>query len=120
VVSGEASVTEGYVPGAAGAAGLARYFVWRWGESRLAPVVRDGLEPQRQLGIDVGSHVSLTVARHHIDARRFVVRGITHDITLPWPWYTTYYLEALPAGGNWLTLGGTADQGIGSSATLAP
>lgn len=100
--------------------GLAEYLTWRYGSGRLRPSVVDQHQIVRQLGIDVGTHVTLTADRWHIDGVRFVVRSIQHDVAQKGlDWRTTYGLEELPAGGDWFTLDGSSAQGLDSSATLA-
>lgn len=48
-----------------------------------------------------------------------VVRGLTHHIARPWPWYTTYSTEELPPVVRWVAIDGGAAVGIGSAARLA-
>jgi hypothetical protein len=113
-------IDDAYVNGPGQAEGLAGYAIWRYDLPRVRPVVTDGLEPVRQLGVRVGDHLDLTVTRYRVSAMRTVVRGIRHRIIRPWPWHTDYALEELPDdGGDWVTIGGGASKGIGSSATLA-
>ena len=102
-----------YVPGPAAARGVGQYLVWRYEDSRLAPTVTDGKKPVRQLTARVGQHAALTVSRYRIDGMNTLVRGVTHRISQPWPWYTDYVLEELrDGGGDFVTIDGTADDGI--------
>lgn len=109
-----------YVGGPAAARGLGQYLTWRYEDSRLAPVISDGLKPVRQLNAHVGHHPNVSIDRYRISGMRTVVRGVTHRIQRPWPWMTEYALEELPAGGNFVRIDGTASDGIDSSAVLAP
>jgi hypothetical protein len=114
-----AQTDDTYVSGPGQAEGLARYRVWRWETSRMQPVVRDALRPDRQLVARVGDTMALTVTKYRIDDIRCTVRGVTHRIGRPMPWYTEYALEELPTAATWVAIDGGADLGIGSSAHLA-
>ena len=108
------------VPSKAAAGGMADYLTWRYGTARLRPGVTDQHDMARQLSLDVGSHVTLSADRWHIDADRYVVRAIEVDVSRGGlEWETTYGLEELPSGGDWFTLDGSAAQGLGGSAVLA-
>lgn len=111
---------ESYINGPGQAQGLARYLLWRWGASRLRFTLMDAMAPQRQLTVRPGAHITATVDRYHISALPTVVRGVQHRISRPWPWRTDYAVEELPAGSRtYITLGGGASLGLGSSAVLA-
>lgn len=109
-----------YVPAGGGAQGLAGYLTWRYGTARLRPDVKDQHQPTRQLTLDIGSHVTLSADRWYIDADRYVVRSIEHDIShAGLVWETTYGLEELPGGGgDWVTLNNVS-AGLDTSAVLA-
>lgn len=103
------------------ALGLAEYWTWRYGDARLRPTITDQHHMDRQLALDVGSHVTLSADRWHVDSDRYVVRSIEHDVSGGGlEWETSLGLEELPAvGGDWLTLDGTTAQGLDGSAVLA-
>lgn len=112
-----------FIASAGMAEGMADYMTWRYGTARLRPSVTDQHHPIRQLTLDVGSHVTLSADRWYIDADRYVVRSIEHEVSRGgWEWETTYGLEELPASGSdgdWVRIDGGPAAGIDSSAVLA-
>lgn len=112
-----------YIASAGAAEGMADHLTWRYGTARLRPSVTDQHHPVRQLTLDVGSHVTLSADRWYIDADRYLVRSIEHEVSRGgYEWETTYGLEELPASGSdgdWVLIDGGPAAGIDSSAVLA-
>jgi len=99
------------------ARGVAEYVAWRYGAARYRPVVTDQHQPVRQLTHDIGAHLTLSADRWLIDADRYVVRTIEHDVR-GLEWETTFGLEELPDSTGWVTL--DSDRGLDhASAVLA-
>ena len=113
---------ETYLAGRAGAEGILRYHLWRYGRPRLRPVVTDALKPGRMLGIRPGDRLSMVQTRYSLPATVFAVSSVTHRIARPdaLDWRTEYSLEELPSdAGPWATIGGGAVRGIGGTAETA-
>lgn len=91
------------------ARGLAEYRTWRYGASRYRPDVTLQHFPVRQLTTGIGAHVTLSADRWLIDADRYVVRTVEHDIGEGGlEWETTLGLEELPDTDGWVTLDSSA------------
>jgi hypothetical protein len=110
-----------YVPGPAAAEGLADHITWRYGAGRARPQVIDQFFPFRMLDLNQpGDRVILSADRWYFDAMPTVLRSLSGEFALGGTIFrVTYGLEELPASSSWVTLDGSASEGIGGSAALA-
>lgn len=113
---------DAYIGSAGQAEGLVGYLLWRYDQPRVRPQPKDQLKFPRMLGMKVGDTLALRVTYYRLQMATYNVASISHAIGRPnaQDWTTTYTTEALPAdAGPWVTIGGGAGAGIGSSRSLA-
>jgi len=101
------------------AQGLADSIVYRYKTPRTRPNLTLVNTWPDQLSRDICDRVAATSTRLSLSAVPYLIRGVTTTVTDGLYWVTSYKLEEVPTGGNWVTIGGTADQGVGGSAILA-
>jgi len=99
--------------------GLADSIVYRYATPRTRPNLTLVNTWPDQLSRDLCDRVAATSTRLSLSAVPYLIRGVTTTVSDPNYWVTSYKLEEVPAGGNWVTIGGTADQGVGGAAILA-
>jgi hypothetical protein len=112
-------ISTSLVSGLSMAQGLANSIVYRYKTPRTRPNLTLVNTWPDQLSRDLCDRIAVTSTRLSLSAVPYLIRSLTTTVNDGLYWTTSYKLEEVPTGGNWVTIGGTADQGVGGSAILA-
>lgn len=110
-------ISSDYIGTLGQAQALANYIVWRYGTLRARPSVTFTNRFPTQLAREIGDRITLTSAELSLSAVDFLIRSFETRVRNG-TWETTYELEQAPPPLSLVHVGGSAGNGIGSTATL--